>query len=289
MSDPQVPYAQQPPPAMPPVGPPAVPPAMQSALPPVGPPVGPGVPVGPTYGGPPQGPFPGPPKKNFFARHKFLTVLMVVAALIVVGIGVGASGGTADNSAKPAASATQDAPSGQETTSSTDEPVDNAAGDGASDEKPAANDAKPGTRENPFPIDTPATLGDWTISVGASNTNATDVVRAENSFNDAPVEGRQFVLAPITMTYNGKDAQMPLVALSIKFVGAKGNTYASYDTDASCGVIPNDMMGVSELYAGATATANECMSIPADEIAGGSWVVNETFTLKNDKAFFAVG
>ena len=155
-----------------------------------------------------------------------------------------------------------------------------------SDSDSAASDAI-GTRSNPAPAGSTAKIGNYTVSLGATNLDASAIVAAENQFNDPPAEGRQFVLVRITATYNGEETGSLLWDLDFKFVGSAGNTFGS-GTDDDCGVIPDEVYEQGELYPGATAEANVCASVPSEQVQGGTWVVEESFTFEDNKVFFAL-
>lgn len=145
----------------------------------------------------------------------------------------------------------------------------------------------PGTRDAPLAVGTTVTLSTWEISMGASTLNANDIVAAENEFNDPPLEGRQFVMAPVNVVYKGEESGTPWVDLSLNFVSSAGNTYGM-SMDDYCGVIPNDLSDVGEMYKDATGSGNVCMSVPAGEIEGGVWVIEDFTEFSGDKVFFAV-
>jgi len=157
-----------------------------------------------------------------------------------------------------------------------------------SDKKSADGTSAAGTRKNPVPVGTAAQVGDWTVTLAPTNVDATDIVKAENQFNDPPADGRQFVMVELSLTYDGdEDAQIPWVSLSTKFVGSDGNTYGT-GTDDYCGVIPGNLTDVGEMYAGATATGNVCVSVPTAAVDGGRWTVEESFSFSSKPVFFAL-
>ncbi|MDT3439010.1 hypothetical protein [Pseudofrankia sp. BMG5.37] len=158
-----------------------------------------------------------------------------------------------------------------------------AAADGAS----AAADGAPGTRRNPVLAGTTVKIGDWQVALGLTNLNANDQVAAENQFNAPPATGRQFVLVPVQVTYTGTESGTAWVNLSIKFYGAGGNTFGGGPND-SCGVVPHDLIELGEMFPGANGSGNECVSVPADQVAGGAWIVEESFALDDNRVFFAL-
>lgn len=155
----------------------------------------------------------------------------------------------------------------------------------------AATSAAPadaGTRENPYPAGSTVVLGSYEVALGPTVKDATEQVAAENEFNEPPVEGRQFVMVPVTATYTGDESGTAWVDLSIQFVGSGGNTFGT-GTDDYCGVIPNDLSDAGEMFAGATAEGNVCVSVPSDQVEGGVWMVEETFSFDGTSAFVGLG
>ena len=135
--------------------------------------------------------------------------------------------------------------------------------------------ADEGSRENPFLIGDDVGNDDWGVVLDQPY-EAWDEVRAENQFNDPPDEGMEFWMLPITVTYTGVDTGDPFWDLDFGFVGEDGRTYAG-----DCGVIPEELWDVGEMYPDAEATANVCLEVPED--APGLWTVAATFT---DPVFF---
>ncbi|MFD3596176.1 hypothetical protein ACFWU5_25940 [Nocardia sp. NPDC058640] len=143
-----------------------------------------------------------------------------------------------------------------------------------------------GTREKPVPLGETFDVGeDWQVSVISVDTNATDDVLAENQFNDPPASGRQFVIIRTAAKYVGEETGLPWIDLDYQFYGSKGNTY---DTGDSCGVIPDSLNDVDELYPDAGDEGNVCFSVPADQIDKGAVIVEESWTMNDSKTFFAI-
>lgn len=132
-----------------------------------------------------------------------------------------------------------------------------------------------GSRENPFLIGDDVGNDDWAAMLGEPH-EAWDEIRAENQFNDPPADGMEFWMLPITVTYTGTDTGDPMWDLTFGFVGDDGRTY-----DDDCGVIPDEMWKVGEMYEDAEATANVCFEVPKG--APGLWTVSAGFT---DPSFF---
>lgn len=144
-----------------------------------------------------------------------------------------------------------------------------------------------GTRDNPFPIGTTVVaseLGEdtWEITLGQPVLNATDVVLAENEFNEAPEDGFQYAVVPMTVTYLGSDSADPWFDINLEFVSAAGTTHTEFDTFA-VGPAPA-FSDINELFPGATAEGNWTMLIPIDNAESGTWRVYTNF---GDAVFFA--
>lgn len=192
-----------------------------------------------------------------------------VAFLILA---VSACGGSDTTSNQPADAPTDvEAPAAIEATAPTEAPATDV---------PEVADA--GTRENPVPIGTAATVGEWEVTVTSVNPNAADVVAAENQFNDPPAEGSNFVLISFTATYRGADSGTFWTDSSYKVLGAGGNTF-----DDSCGVIPSPVMDAGETFSGATIEANMCFSVEAAQLDGATLIIEPLFS-SEDRAFFAL-
>lgn len=210
------------------------------------------------------------------------TLAAAFALLVVVG-GTAACGGSDDPDVSVPAETTAVA----EETEPAQEEETQAAEETEAEEAAAEDTAAVGTRDNPAPAGSSAALGNYEVTLGATTLNANDVVATENEFNAPPVEGRQFVLVPVELTYTGDESGTPWVDLTIQFVGSGGNTYGT-GTDDYCGVFPEPLMDLGEMYNGATASGNECVSVPSAEVEGGTWIVEESFSFDDTKVFFAL-
>jgi hypothetical protein len=144
-----------------------------------------------------------------------------------------------------------------------------------------------GTRESPLPLGTVIELDDWSVSVTEVTADATDVVMAENEFNDPPADGRQFVLFRAEATYEGDDSGDPW-DLSWAIVGAGGNTFGGSSTDDYCGVIPDAFDEKGETFPGGSVEGNVCLSVPGDQVDGATILVEDTFSFEDTRVFFAV-
>lgn len=123
-----------------------------------------------------------------------------------------------------------------------------------------------GTRGNPAPIGTALEAGGWVVKVDEVVPDATDLVLAENMFNEPPAEGRQFLMARVTVQYNGDEEPVTLFGAPFEFslFGSRGVEYTTFDD--SCGVVPEELDLFKELYKGGSVSGNLCWSVPSDEV-----------------------
>jgi hypothetical protein len=148
------------------------------------------------------------------------------------------------------------------------------------------SDSEVGTRrETPVPVGEEHRIGDWIIKLMAIEKNADRIVLEEDEFNDPPVNGRRFVITTWYLKYVGPASGTPWVDLTFSYVGAAGNTFGS-GSDDDCGVIPNDLSDVGEMFPNAEATGNECFSVPIEQIDAGVLMV-EVDSVRAPRAFFA--
>jgi len=138
------------------------------------------------------------------------------------------------------------------------------------------------SRNNPLALGEAVRVGDYEIRVIAVNTDAEDIVLAENMFNEPAAAGNVMVLATIQITYLGSE-ESNMFDLSFEAI-ANNVGYASYD--ASCGVVPNEIWEMPTLYSGATGTFNECWQIPAQYSDNVVMSVEELFSWDDDTQRF---
>lgn len=171
--------------------------------------------------------------------------------------------------------------------SGSDAADDTTTGDSGAEDEGGVEAGALGSRENPA---TPGTdvitftedgQPTWEVTLGAANVDAWTAVQAENEFNDPPADGNVHVLLPVSATYLGTETGTPAWDLTIAFVSADGRTF-----DQAYGVIPDDLMNVSELYEGGNGQGNVLFEVPADAIEGATWSVEAGWN--SDRMFFAV-
>ncbi|MGH2535267.1 MAG: hypothetical protein ACRDJW_23645 [Thermomicrobiales bacterium] len=144
-----------------------------------------------------------------------------------------------------------------------------------------------GTRDNPVPIGTAADVGGgWQLSVLDVVPNGTDLVMAENQFNDPPAEGRQFFLVTVTATYYGDESAAFTSSVGLSAVGASNVAYESFE--ARCGVIPNELSR-AEVFPGGAIEGNVCWSVMSDD-AGSLVMFSDSFFSfdDDDRVYFSL-
>ncbi|WP_205635020.1 DUF2510 domain-containing protein [Mycolicibacterium elephantis] len=126
-----------------------------------------------------------------------------------------------------------------------------------------------GSRQNPFPIGETVSNPDWDITLGTPR-EAWSEIASENQFNEPPEPGTEFWIVPVIATYKGNETGSTAWEISVKFVGSDNRTYDDY-----CGVIPDPLVDIGDLYKGGTAQGNVCVAVPAG--ADGLWSVSTGF------------
>jgi hypothetical protein len=143
------------------------------------------------------------------------------------------------------------------------------------DQSNAGNSA--GSRENPYPIGETVGNQDWKVTLGPPHEAWTEI-SATNEFNDPPKAGMEFWIVPVTAVYTGNATGNVAFGVTVKFVGSDNRTYGD-----TCGVIPNPLSNVGDLYKDGVAKGNTCVAVPAG--ADGLWTVSTGFVGK--PVFFA--
>jgi hypothetical protein len=126
-----------------------------------------------------------------------------------------------------------------------------------------------GSRDNPLPIGETVSNQDWQVVLGVPREAWADIA-ATNQFNHPPKPGMEYWIVPITATYTGNQTGNPTFGITVKFVGSDNRTYDEY-----CGVIPDPVNDVGDLYKGGVAKGNKCVAVPAG--ANGLWTVSTGF------------
>ncbi len=143
--------------------------------------------------------------------------------------------------------------------------------------------ASAGTLDDPIPAGTWATVGAVDAVVLATQPDATEVVLADNEFNEEPAPGNRFVIWRVAVANVG-DEPTPLIAeLSFSVVGPSA---VAYDASSYCGVIPDEFDAFREVFPGGRVEGNLCWEV-ADEDADDLVLLIDEFALSGDRAVFA--
>jgi len=126
-----------------------------------------------------------------------------------------------------------------------------------------------------------ATFGDWEIVLHGTDLNAETKVLSENQFNKPPLPGHRFVMSDVTLTNSGT-GEADILPLSFSIVGGSEKVYKSFEADNSCGVLPEDLNTFDDLDPGESRRGNICASIPAEEIDGAAWRVENMMDFSNN-------
>lgn len=146
-------------------------------------------------------------------------------------------------------------------------------------------DGPVGSRGNPHPFGTPVPIGEWDIEVTAVIEDATAEVLVENSFNEAPADGRQFAIVGIEATYRGDESDILFASTSFNVVGPLAVSYTGED---ACGVIPGELDAFADVFPGGTIAGNLCWSVKSEDIDGLVFYTQETFAFDGEPAFLGL-
>lgn len=156
----------------------------------------------------------------------------------------------------------------------------------AGDDVEAAGD---GTQDNPLDTGVAFELTDWIVEFGSTNTDAEADIAEGVGYEEPPADGRQYVMAEITVTYTGSEPSDPYIDLGFEYHGSDGTAYGSGEDDL-CGLLPNDLFEVGELSTDDSASGNICVAVPAEAIDGGAWSIEYLWDLdESDRVYVAVG
>ena len=197
-----------------------------------------------------------------------------IAVLVVVGVIAAIAGGGDDDETPSEGAVTSEAPEqtdGQSETGSseaspvteapdvTDAPVETDAPvqtdpPASGDSVPGAPDGATGDRSNPVPSGAIANIGEgFRLQVVSITDDATDLVMAENEFNDPPPDGSRFTLVEVALGYYGFDDPQSGFLTSIQAVGSE-----STELESDCGVVPNSLDQFNDMFSGGVIRGNIC-------------------------------
>ncbi len=140
-----------------------------------------------------------------------------------------------------------------------------------------------GTVDDPVPAGTWATIGSVDAVVLGMVPNATDLVLAENEFNELPAPGNRFVFWRVAVANSGDEATPLLSELSFSVVGPSA---VAYDSSAYCGVVPDEFDQFRDVFPGGTVEGNLCWEV-ADGDAEDLLLLVDEFASLSDRVVFA--
>ena len=144
-----------------------------------------------------------------------------------------------------------------------------------------------GTRDNPVSFGESAEVGDYTLTVVDVMSDATDIVLAENQFNEPPGEGRQYFIATVDVTYNGESSGTPFAELNFQAVGDSAVSYTTFDN--MCGVVPNGLFDTaSELFPNGSVEINVCWSVSSEDVESLLLYVESFLDFNSDPVFYSL-
>ena len=136
--------------------------------------------------------------------------------------------------------------------------------------------AQPGTSpDDPLPIGTPVTGegidgAEWQVTLGTPILDATAAVLAADPSNEAPADGMQYAVVPVTATYLGSSTGDPLSELAVGFLASDGSQYSAADSFVQAPA-PAFTDADELLEPQGTATGNVVIEIPIDGAQDGLW------------------
>jgi hypothetical protein len=104
----------------------------------------------------------------------------------------------------------------------------------------------------------------WSVSVAAVNFDAWSVVSGANEFNDPPPAGYQDVMVTLAATYTGAGSDTAWLTLNnFAVVGASN---VAVTTEHYCGVLPNGILDIEDVFSGGHIQGNICWQVPAADV-----------------------
>ncbi|WP_087507747.1 hypothetical protein [Cellulomonas iranensis] len=132
----------------------------------------------------------------------------------------------------------------------------------ADDDADEAAPAELGTsRDNPAPLGSAVTGGDWTVTI-----NSVTPVEAD-SLGQTAAPGSALIAVNLTATYNGDDPQGATSWATVKLVTADGTTIDGLD-GSTVFISENPFDSLSTVYGGGTVTGDQLLEVPAEWQSG---------------------
>jgi hypothetical protein len=95
------------------------------------------------------------------------------------------------------------------------------------------------------------------------------------------------VMALVKLKRTDAEPLIPWVAVQIRFLAPDG--VVRDGLEHSCGVVPKSLDDVGEMHAGATASGNVCVRVPATALKGSAWIVSPLIDFGSDRKYVDTG
>ncbi|MDZ7674031.1 MAG: hypothetical protein U5K30_03045 [Acidimicrobiales bacterium] len=207
---------------------------------------------------------PTPPPRDTGLGPGAVTTIAIITLLIggIIGFFVGrASESDGTTTATPTT-----------TEPTTTAPTTNPPGDTIPQNQPADQEAPPstdlapttfGTLEDPIPAGQGYVLGLYEIEVRSVELDAGDTLLAHNPSNPPSPEASQHVLVEIVVRYEDSNGVGNPGAVPFFVSDGSGEWQ---DFEATCGSVPNALVGAGILEQGDEAVGNACFTVPSDAV-----------------------
>lgn len=152
------------------------------------------------------------------------------------------------------------------------------------------NSPELGTRKNPYSVGTSAkwdASSIWTHTVGETNPNSWEAIRAADEWANQAEAGKVYVTAPFHLAMESDDGEpySPGASIRIDYVTSAGNSIDG----TWCGTSvpsPGLIFELGEMYSGAEADYLACAQVPESDVQGGVWRLSYNGPEHDHKVFF---
>ena len=106
-------------------------------------------------------------------------------------------------------------------------------------------------------------------------------------FNDPPEDGKLFYGVPVTLTLESaaKEPLSPVFNIELEFFGPSTLEIIDAGLDDSCGVTPNEIDSLKEVFAGGSISGVLCLAVTTADADAGILVTIDS--IDGDRLFFA--
>jgi hypothetical protein len=137
-----------------------------------------------------------------------------------------------------------------------------------------------GSRDNPAPLGTEQSLGDWKVTVVSFTGDGTAQVMADNSFNEPPTNGT-YALVRVRATYVGTETGSPSFAFTVGYLGSDAIFYEQCNA-----VEPDPLFLQPDVSTGGTVEGNVCIDMPPAVLGTGAIYVEEIFSFEDEQRWW---